>query len=850
MDYIKTFESFNFSIENLSKLNEETLDAAFKESFKGILGGSKLTDKPSEEIKKNLQTKLSGIKDNYKSSLKEYIKDKYDPAWYESILNIVSAPGQGFISLVGAKTEGTAAMKAREEADSKFKSGSKPSLVEESPILAGFIKNIALSALPSGVKLVEGMETKNVKPNINNLTDMIYSVSEETANKLFESALSGLNDLSSISFEFETVGVKIKKNDESLKEYRSKLQTLSESNDPDDWNKMIATYCIINTLRSQQCALMAAQSEYEFLTGTFKQSFIGSIEGYAQALFEIGFFLLSTYLSVNFINALGKTPFISMLKDTVSSALPTVIPGFQETVNQIMNETVKPIVSNPFFMGGVVAAFTILKGSQIQKELDFEQKEQFLLLALEQFIPTISAVNVCLSTCDMASNQFMEFLESDNWTPEKIFGEFAKDATDDERDEYAKRMKSNVDRELYNKTMSELKSETGVIATAVRSMEVSNEIRASLTPDNIFNSPIRGESGIYNFASSLGIELDFLKKIEDIFDSIEEPMIENIESVLVSENIYTKFINKQNPTHAALGGLIFITQSHAVLKYASFFTTPRRVWPKVPFKVAIQSANFNAQVQKVEIRPFPVLVDFSEPEVESCGVFVSILDNKETIYKSRVGMLYFETGSPILVKDKGTSGLDGFSQILQDYKFNFIVVGNADVSGPQEQKRSNGFIGNRQLSEERANTFLTSVKKNGDEKYSAVGCGKLYARNYTKYVNKDYSSSKIAELEGTKKTDEKFRKNMANDRRIEIIIFPDNVDFREYAYNDPIISKVCKKPYSEDDDDKLIRMKNGKWFISKEAETKFSLFFPEREGKKTNESNRSYVLTFDSFFNS
>ena len=114
MDYIKTFESFNFSIENLSKLNEETLDAAFKESFKGILGGSKLTDKPSEEIKKNLQTKLSGIKDNYKSSLKEYIKDKYDPAWYESILNIVSAPGQGFISLVGAKTEGTAAMKARE----------------------------------------------------------------------------------------------------------------------------------------------------------------------------------------------------------------------------------------------------------------------------------------------------------------------------------------------------------------------------------------------------------------------------------------------------------------------------------------------------------------------------------------------------------------------------------------------------------------------------------------------------------------------------------------------------------------------------------------------------------------
>lgn len=849
MDYIKTFESFNFTIENLSKLNEETLDSAFIESFKSVLGGSKLTDKPSAEIKKNLQTKLSGIKNNYKASLKEYIQDKYDPAWYESILDIVSAPGQGFISITGAKSEGTAAMKAREEAAAKFKSGSKPSLVEESPILAGFIKNVALTALPSGLKLEEGMETKNIKPNIEKLTDMLYSISEETANKLFESATSGLNNLTDITFEFETVGTKIKKNDEALKKYRKELQELSKSNKSNDWNKMIQLYCVVNTLRAQQCALMAAQAEYEFLTGTFKQSFLGSVQGYAEALYEIGFFLLSTYISVNFINQLGKTPFIAMLKDTVSNALPTVIPGFQETVNEIMNQNVKPIVSNPFFMGAVVAGFTILKGSQIQKELDFEQKEQFLLLALEQFIPTISAVNVCLSICDTSSNKYFEVFNSEQWSSEAIFGDFAKDATADEREEYTKRMKANISTELYNKTMSEVRSEEGAIMKAVNSMEVSNEIRSALTPDAILNSPIRGASGIYTFASKLGIDWDFLKKIEDIFDSIEEPLVEEIESSLESENIYTKYINKENPTHAALGGLLFIAQANAIIKDPGPFTIPEPVIPKIQ-KVNIQPVKYNVQVQPIELRPLPTLVDFSEPEVESCGVFVSIVDNKEKIYKSRVGMLYFEKGSPYLAKEKGLSGLDGFSQLLQDYKLNFVVVGNADVSGPQEQKRKNGFIGNRLLSELRANTFLLNVQKSGDEKYSALGCGKLYARNYTKYINKDFSSSKIAELEGTTKTDDKFKKSMADDRRIEIIIFPENVDFREFAYNDPLISKVCKKPYSDEDDDKLIRMKNGKWFITKEADTKYGMLFPKREGKATNESNRTYVVSFDSFLNS
>jgi hypothetical protein len=378
-------------------------------------------------------------------------------------------------------------------------------------------------------------------------------------------------------------------------------------------------------------------------------------------------------------------------------------------------------------------------------------------------------------------------------------------------------------------------------------MEVSTEIRTALTPDAIFNSPIRGEGGLYNFASTLGLEGDWMKKIEDIFDSVEDPLVEDMEDALVSENIYTKYINKENPTHAALGGLVFIAQSMAIIKTPSDYMIPVLKFPPIS-KVNIQSVKHSAQVQPLEMPTIPVPIDLTEPEVESCGVFVSIVDDKEKIYKSRIGMLYFEKGSPIIDTKEGTSGIDGFSQLLQDYKFNFVVVGNADVSGPQEQKRKGGFIGNRMLSELRANSFFQSVKKFGDELYSILGCGKMYARNLTKYINKDFSTSKIAELEGTSKTDDKFKKSMANDRRIEVIIFPENVDFKTFANDDPLISKVCKKPYSEQDDDKLIRIKNGKWFISKEAESKFGMIFPKRQSK-ANESGRTYVMSFDSFLN-
>ena len=45
-------------------------------------------------------------------------------------------------------------------------------------------------------------------------------------------------------------------------------------------------------------------------------------------------------------------------------------------------------------------------------------------------------------------------------------------------------------------------------------------------------------------------------------------------------------------------------------------------------------------------------------------------------------------------------------------------------------------------------------------------------------------------------------------------------------------------------------MRGGNWFIDKTAESKYGLFFPKRGEKATNESNRTYVMSFDYFLNS
>lgn len=840
MEFIKTFESFEYSIEGLSKLNEDQIDSLFKDSFKNMLGGARITDKTPEQIKGKLQEKLKAIKSQYESSLSEYISDKYDEKWYQPLLDLVTAPGTGFINMIGAKADETEMTKKREAAKDKALAEESKKIVDESPILAVLLKSVVLAALPKGMKLEEGMETKNIKPDSKELAKVMYEASMETASKLFESATSGLNNLSDISFEFETLAAKIEKNNENLDKLREELKALDESDNTNDYIKKIEMYICINTLRAQQCALMAAQAEYEFLTGSVERTWLGSIQGYAQALFEIAFFLISAIVATKLINWLGKMSFVTEIKQYMASVSPTIIPGFQDAVNQAMSQVSRAALP---YIGPIVAAYTIFRGSAIQEELEFEQNEKFLLIALEQFIPTISAVNVSLAMCDSASKTFMQKIES--LKPEDIFGE-AVNATPAERDFHMERVKKYSADLIYNSTLSSFKSDNGPLANAINSMEVSDTIKKSLNADVIFNSPTRGATGIYSWATKLGLELDFLKNIKDIFDKIENPLLPSLEKKLISDDIYTKAINKENPTHAALGGLIFLCQSTAMLENLSPFIPIRQTFP--PIEVPnLPKMERTVNIKPLEIRTISEFPDFSEPEVESCGVFVSIVDENQKVYKSRVGMLYFEKGKFILDETKSKNGIDGFSQLLQDYKFNFVIVGNADVSGPQEQRKSGGFIGNRLLSELRANAFFGALKKSGDEKFSVLGCGKMYARNYPEFIKKDSSTAKIADTLGVSRKDETFLKKMADDRRIEVIIFPDNVDFGTFANNDPLIEKVCKKPYNPNDDERLIRMKNGKWFIVKAAETEYNLKFPKRGEKSTNESNRLYVVSFDSF---
>lgn len=858
MKYVQKFNSFNkYTLDGLAKLNEAEVDAAFQDAFGAVLGGGKLTSKSADDIKKDLQEKLSSVKEGYKSSLKEYLKAKYDKDWFSSILDMAVSPGAGLLKLTGATGGQTASMKAREDAiaKSKEKPAEGKSMAEDNPVGAAVLKNIALVGLPKGVELKEGMKT-DIEPNKDSLADMLYETSMDTASKLFAAATDGLKDLSVINFEFEKVGDKIKQNQENINKYREELKKLEESDVRKDWNKMLEMYCLVNVLRAQQCALMAAQEEYEFLTGSFETTFVGKVGPYLQALVEAAFSVLATIICVNFINQLGKTDFIAGIKEAVSNAGPTIIKDFQQGVNEIMNTYVNPVTKNPFFMGAVIAAYTIFKGGQLAKELEFEDKEKYMMLALEQFIPVISAVNVSLATCDSAFNQIKGLINDPKWGEEENAMGQILDMDEDQREDYMEAQRENRAIELYNRTLSKIQGEGSPILTAVKAMEIKSEIKSSLTPDAIFNSAIRGSNGFFSIMDSVGLGGDWMKSIDDIFDSIEEPMTEDFEELFDDNDIYTKYINKENPTHAALGGLIFIAQSNVILENPSLFFEAVKMSPKdkvdIP-KVEIQKAEgIKTKVELIELKPIAPILEIDEDAggPDSCGVYVSIVDKDKKIYKSKIGMMYFKSGQAILDKEKSTTGIDGFSGLLQDYELDFVVLGNADITGPDTQKKKGGFIGNLALSQQRANQFVAVIKKAGDEQTRVEGCGKMYARNFTDYMKKDLNTGALAKALNVKKEDKDFQDKLANDRRMEIIIFPKGDSFTKYANDDALIEDVCKKQVGKDDAKLILKYKNEpNWFISDKAK-ELGLDFKKRGEKKegkANENNRRYIMSISQF---
>lgn len=858
MKYVQKFNSFNkYTLDGLAKLNEAEVDAAFQDAFGAVLGGGKLTTKSADDIKKDLQEKLSSVKEGYKSSLKEYLKEKYDKDWFSSILEMAVSPGSGLLKTVGATGGQTAMMKAREDAiaKSKEKPAEGKSMAEDNPVGAAVLKNIALVGLPKGVELKEGMKT-DIEPNKDSLADMLYETSMETASKLFAAATDGLKDLSVINFEFEKVGEKIKLNEENLKKYREEIKKLEENNVRKDWNKMLEMYCLVNVLRAQQCALMAAQEEYEFLTGSFETTFVGKVGPYLQALVEAAFTVLATIISVNFINQVGKSAFVSGIKEAVSNAAPTIIKDFQQGVNEIMNSYVNPVTKHPLFMGAVIAAYTIFRGGQLAKELKFEDKEKYMMLALEQFIPVISAVNVSLATCDSAFNQIKGLINDPAWGEEENAMGQILDMDEDQREDYMEAQRENRAIELYNRTLGEIQGEKSPILIAVKAMEIKNEIKSSLTPDAIFNSAIRGSNGFFSIMDSVGLGGDWMKSIDDIFDSIEKPMTEDFEELFDDNDIYTKYINKENPTHAALGGLIFIAQSNVILENPSLFFEAVKMSPKdkvdIP-KVEIQkSEGIETKVELIELKPIaPILeVDEDAGGPDSCGVYVSIVDKDKKIYKSKIGMMYFKSGQAILDKEKSTTGIDGFSGLLQDYELDFVVLGNADITGPDTQKKKGGFIGNVALSQQRANQFVAVIKKAGDEQTRVEGCGKMYARNFTDYMKKDLNTGALAKALNVKKEDKDFQDKLANDRRMEIIIFPKGDSFTKYANDDALIEDVCKKQVGKDDAKLILKYKNEpNWFISDKAK-ELGLDFKKRGEKKegkANEDNRRYIMSISQF---
>lgn len=864
MKYIRKFESHKrYTMEGLAALNEAEVSAAVQDAMELMLD-AKVTSKDTASLKKDLEAKLQQVQDQYKGSLKEYLKKQYDKNWFSELLDTATAPGKGLLNVTGLGGEKTASVKAREEAAAKAEAAKdeKKESSDADTLALATLKSVALLALPDGKQLKEGMDTK-LEPKTDNLVDTIYESSMEVASKLFASATAGLKDLSDINFDFETVSEKISKNEEVINTAREDLKKLEDSDRDKDWNKMVELYMMINCLRAQQTALTAAKSEYEFLTGSFEQTFVGKAEGYVKALVEAAVAIFAAIICAKFISALGKTEFIADVKQAVAKEAPTIIQNFQQTVNSVMSE-INPITKNPLFLGAVIAAYTIFQGGRLSEKLAFEQKEKYMILALEQFIPCITAVNSTLAICNSTIKLVKNTINSDSWSKAKTeYEKIYLELSDDEKEDYLDKIKDEAGEKLYNQVIADVEAADSPMNLAIQNMQVSQAIKDTLSPAIIRSSLERGKNGFSSFFSSIGIGADWMNDIVNIFKPIEKPITDDFEDFFTKNDVYTSYVKKENPTHAALGGMIFISQVYSILKDPSLFTLPTGPYnPPKPIEIAVVRPPLEIEAPKIE--PLPPIIDQSEPGVESCGVYVSVIDKDKKIYKNLLGRMYFETGSPKIAEGAGSdklTGLDIFQQLLNDFEFDYIVIGNADVAGPQEQQKGKRFVGNKTLSLQRAQAFLNDVKAPDGTQAEALGYGKSFARNYTNYIDSKLGTMQIAKKEGIAKDKMKdFKKDLANDRRMEIIIIPKDGTFSKINGDAGLHEKVCKAKSGEGDKKMILKYDgDDKRFFSKPATEQVGLKFPERksekkEGKKeegkANESNRTYIMPISQFLKS
>ena len=85
--------------------------------------------------------------------------------------------------------------------------------------------------------------------------------------------------------------------------------------------------------------------------------------------------------------------------------------------------------------------------SRLQEELEFEQNEKFMLLALEQFVPTISAVNSVISICDSSFSTFNSAIKE--LSAVKIWGD-AINASDEEKERIVEVVRSQDRVRIHN----------------------------------------------------------------------------------------------------------------------------------------------------------------------------------------------------------------------------------------------------------------------------------------------------------------------------------------------------------------------------------------------------------------
>lgn len=470
----------------------------------------------------------------------------------------------------------------------------------------------------------------------------------------------------------------------------------------------------------------------------------------------------------------------------------TIIPGFRDEI-KALGDTISKLAETPVGLALSGVASIIVVGNQISKILDDDDKEYYQKIGVNSFIPifkTLPVYNSLIEDSRLRVETYLSDLKNNQGKIDEIRNLIVQKG----KTEVVERFKAKFIEDFPRLFSESLQKKLAAVQEVVNyDYPVIHKKVFKIDYGNIDESILKGASKLADNWTGIS----WFNRYKDPNESIQKIALD-IEKTLDLES----FTNKEDPYVSLLGSLVYLSIIDVCISMPELVLVQGTVSPVkiekmvLPYKL-IQIPEFRVPSLPLSLVRVKKSISLEESG-ELCGVYISMVNKKGELIKTKFADVTFGTGKSIIKKPENFS--NRFLALLKSYYgVKLIVTGNADVTGIEGKEK--GERGNIPLSGRRAQSIMSLVKDlNGSGEFIDVvkdvkiyGKGAEYSRAYTEYLDKGMGTGKlISKLAGKDKAKAtQIKKELTNDRRVEIYISFNDQDYQSKSTDQGFIKEYC-----------------------------------------------------------